>query len=139
MSFAPELRTHAQKVCTLYKKAMRTIEGYYVARYIVRYHQVILRKQFDDNRCVSDAKEQRRLLWVAENELFMKQNPIPPAKFSKSIGLAGGVAYNRVVTPPDWILDYWHPLEKAQYPDYFARRECRKQEYLEKRNNGTLM
>lgn len=44
----------------------------------------------------------------------------------------GGVAYNREVRPPDWVLDYWHPLEKAQYPEYFARREQRKQEYVEK-------
>lgn len=57
----------------------------------------------------------------------------------QSIGLAGGVAYKRIVTPPDWVLDYWHPLEKAQYPEYFARRECRKLEYLEKWRSGTLM
>lgn len=42
----------------------------------------------------------------------------------------GGVAYEREVRPPDWVVDYWHPLEKAQYPEYFARREQRKQEYI---------
>lgn len=42
----------------------------------------------------------------------------------------GGCAYEREVTPPDWVLDYWHPLEKAQYPEYFARREERKKEYV---------
>lgn len=42
----------------------------------------------------------------------------------------GGVAYEREVVPPDWILDYWHPLEKAQYPEYFARRELRKKEFI---------
>lgn len=42
----------------------------------------------------------------------------------------GGVAYDRVVTPPDWVLDYWHPLEKAQYPEYFKKREQRKKEYI---------
>lgn len=42
----------------------------------------------------------------------------------------GGVAYQRVVTPPDWVLDYWHPLEKAQYPEYFKRREERKKEFI---------
>lgn len=40
-----------------------------------------------------------------------------------------GCAYNRDPVAPDWLLDYWHPLEKAQYPDYFARREQRKKEY----------
>lgn len=42
----------------------------------------------------------------------------------------GGVAFEREVIPPDWVLDYWHPLEKAQYPEYFARREKRKEEYV---------
>lgn len=42
----------------------------------------------------------------------------------------GGVAYGREVIPPDWIVDYWHPLEKAQYPEYFARREQRKKEFV---------
>ena len=42
----------------------------------------------------------------------------------------GGLAYGREVELPDWVLDYWHPLEKAQYPDYFARREQRKKEYV---------
>lgn len=43
----------------------------------------------------------------------------------------GGVAYEREVEPPDWVLDYWHPLEKAAYPEYFARREQRKKEYIQ--------
>lgn len=30
----------------------------------------------------------------------------------------------------DAVLDFWHPLEKAQYPEYFARREKRKKEYV---------
>lgn len=42
----------------------------------------------------------------------------------------GGVAYQREVVVPDWVVDYWHPLEKAQYPEYFARREQRKREYV---------
>ena len=28
-------------------------------------------------------------------------------------------------------VDIWHPLERAQYPEYFARREKRKQEFIE--------
>lgn len=27
-------------------------------------------------------------------------------------------------------IDYWHPLEKAQYPKYFATREIRKMEHI---------
>ena len=42
----------------------------------------------------------------------------------------GGCAFERDVEPPDWMLDYWHPLEKAQYPEFFAKREQRKKEYV---------
>ena len=30
------------------------------------------------------------------------------------------------------MLDKWHPLEKAQYPEYFALREIRKKEFVER-------
>jgi len=26
----------------------------------------------------------------------------------------------------------WHPLERQQYPEYFARREQRKKEYIKR-------
>lgn len=42
----------------------------------------------------------------------------------------GGVAFEREVEPPDWVLDYWHPLEKAEYPEYFKKREQRKKEFI---------
>lgn len=42
----------------------------------------------------------------------------------------GGTAYQRECIPPDWVVDSWHPLEKAQYPKYFAKREERKKEYI---------
>ncbi len=43
-----------------------------------------------------------------------------------------GTAWERTeVKPNDQVLDFWHPLEKAQYPDYFARREQRKKEFIE--------
>ncbi|XP_046975604.1 NADH dehydrogenase [ubiquinone] 1 beta subcomplex subunit 9-like [Vanessa cardui] len=139
MVYAPELRTHAQNVCTLYKKAMRQVESYYCARNVVRYQQVILRSRFDANKSVTDGKDQRRLYRVGLHELFMTQHPVPIAKFPRSIGIAGGVAYARVVQPPDWVLDYWHPLEKAQYPEYFKRRETRKCQYIDKWEKGELM
>lgn len=28
---------------------------------------------------------------------------------------------------PEWLLDHWHPTEKAMYPDYFSKREQWKQ------------
>lgn len=44
----------------------------------------------------------------------------------------GGVAYDREYYFPDWLLDTWHPLEKAQYPHYFAQREQRKREFIQR-------
>jgi len=41
-------------------------------------------------------------------------------------------AYEQTVEPPDWVLDFWDPMEKAQYPYYFAKREQRKKEYIER-------
>ncbi|CAG5055043.1 unnamed protein product [Parnassius apollo] len=57
------------------------IESYYVARPVIRYHQVLLRKRFDDNKCVCDPKDQRRLLWLGEHEAFMKKHPLPFGKY----------------------------------------------------------
>ena len=28
-------------------------------------------------------------------------------------------------------MDLWHPMEKAQFPDYFAKRVQMKKEYIE--------
>lgn len=42
-----------------------------------------------------------------------------------------GLLHNRSWKPPDSVVDFWHPLEKAQYPEYFARREQRKAEFIE--------
>ncbi|KAF5301142.1 hypothetical protein FQR65_LT08972 [Abscondita terminalis] len=120
---------------------------------IYRYKAVLMRQQFEENRCVMDQRVAKKLLEMGEEELFQK-NHWAPRKFLFSILLVlpiqeiqwltnsvqisfsvpeapGGVAYLREVHPPDWILDYWHPLEKAQYPEYFARRELRKKEFVE--------
>lgn len=43
----------------------------------------------------------------------------------------GGCAYDRWHAYPDWVMDTWHPYEKAMYPKYFATREKRKLEYIE--------
>lgn len=87
-----------------------------------------MRAKFEENRNLVDFREIETKLAQAEEDLFLKQHP-QPRKFADS---PGGVAFEREVIPPDWILDYWHPLEKAAYPEYFARREQRKEEYLKK-------
>lgn len=42
----------------------------------------------------------------------------------------GGICFERYSDYPDVNLDWWHPLEKAQFPYYFAKREEMKAEYL---------
>ncbi|XP_069683070.1 NADH dehydrogenase [ubiquinone] 1 beta subcomplex subunit 9-like [Periplaneta americana] len=121
------LLSHTKKVCSLYKRALRNLESWYDRREVYRYEAVLLRQRFEEKRNVKDLIEAKQLLEKGESELFNLQH-YQPKKFPKS---PGGTAYLREVVPPDWVLDYWHPLEKAQYPEYFARRELRKKQFIE--------
>ncbi|CAK1541380.1 unnamed protein product [Leptosia nina] len=118
--------TQTQKLGNLYKRALRNLESYYDRRHVYRFQAVLLRERFDKIAALKDQREFNRRLQEEEEALFAIIHPIPK-KFALS---PGGVAYQRVVTPPDWVLDYWHPLEKAQYPEYFKRREERKKEFV---------
>ncbi|XP_022688544.1 NADH dehydrogenase [ubiquinone] 1 beta subcomplex subunit 9-like [Varroa jacobsoni] len=130
MSF-PHLVTHTishkQAICSLYKRALRNLESWYRDRPNYRFHACLLRRDFDKNRDITDFRKAKELLDAGERELWLKQHYLPK-KFPNS---PGGVASERYIQPPDWVLDYWHPLEKAQYPKYFATREKRKLEYIE--------
>ncbi|XP_076449718.1 NADH dehydrogenase [ubiquinone] 1 beta subcomplex subunit 9-like [Babylonia areolata] len=121
--------SHAQRVRRLYKEASRQLQALYgYQRHIFRYHAVVLRARFDENKNEVDMRVAKKLLMEGEKELFLKQHP-QPLKFPLS---PGGVAYAREPHVPDWLLDIWHPYEKAQYPEYFARREIRKREFIER-------
>ncbi|XP_057655071.1 NADH dehydrogenase [ubiquinone] 1 beta subcomplex subunit 9 [Diorhabda carinulata] len=120
------LITHKARVQSLYKRSLRMLENWYDRREVYRYYAVLMRQRFDENKKISDIRIAKDLIAKGEAELFDKQH-WHPRKFPES---PGGVAYGREVPPPDWVLDYWHPLEKAQYPEYFARREQRKKEYV---------
>ncbi|XP_032670869.1 NADH dehydrogenase [ubiquinone] 1 beta subcomplex subunit 9 isoform X2 [Odontomachus brunneus] len=122
-----ELTTHSRKVCSLYKRALRCLADWYHKTDELRYQSVLMRERFDKNKDVKDMRHANNLLQEGEKELFSNQH-YQPIKFANSIG---GCAYGRESHCPDWALDYWHPLEKAMYPKYFARREQMKDEYLE--------
>ncbi|XP_062548140.1 NADH dehydrogenase [ubiquinone] 1 beta subcomplex subunit 9 [Armigeres subalbatus] len=117
---------HTRRVCSLYKKSLRNLESWYDRRHIFRYQAVLMRERFDKNKNEKDPAKISKLVADGERELFETQH-FQPKKFPMS---PGGVAFEREVIPPDWVLDYWHPLEKAQFPEYFARREKRKEEYV---------
>ena len=92
-----------------------------------RYEAVLLRQRFEENHNIRDMRVAKQLLEDGEQELLMKQH-YQPKKSPKS---PGGTAYQREVVPPNWILDYWHPLQKAQYLEYFAHRELCKKQFIE--------
>uniref|UniRef100_A0A0K8RAU1 NADH dehydrogenase [ubiquinone] 1 beta subcomplex subunit 9 n=1 Tax=Ixodes ricinus TaxID=34613 RepID=A0A0K8RAU1_IXORI len=118
--------SHKFQVCSLYKRALRNLEAWCVERDDYRIQAVELRERFENYRHIKDMRIAKALLDQGEEELFQSAHPQlyhPPHG-------PEGVAYGRVVASPDWVLDYWHPLEKAQYPEYFARREERKKEYI---------
>ena len=118
--------SHGQKVCRLYKEALRNLQSYYHYRHIYRYHAVLLRARFDSHKDEKDMRVAKQLLLDGEKELKAKAHP-QRLRFANS---PGGSAYGREPIAPDWLLDLWHPLERAQYPEYFKRREQRKLEYI---------
>ncbi|TDG43350.1 hypothetical protein AWZ03_010218 [Drosophila navojoa] len=117
--------SHKRQVCSLYKRALRNLEAWYDRRDVYRYRAVQMRARFDENKN-KDVAEGMRLLASGQKELFETKH-FQPRNFANS---PGGCAFEREVILPDWVLDYWHPLEKAQYPEYFAKREQRKKEYV---------
>lgn len=122
------LKSHKDKVCSLYKRAIRNNYSRFYLPEDIRYAVVTLRKRFDDNKDIKDMRIAKKLLEEGEKE-YEDELYYQPLKFGFS---PGGINYRREAVVPDWVLDYWHPLEKAQYPEYFALREQRKKEYIER-------
>lgn len=120
------LVTHARKVCQLYKKALRTIESYHVKRHDYRYEAVLLRQRFEENRNIVDARVAKQKLLEGQEEVFRRQH-WEVYQFPNS---PGGICYERYSTPQDFVMDFWDPWEKAMYPQYFAKREEMKKEYV---------
>ncbi|XP_071594470.1 NADH dehydrogenase [ubiquinone] 1 beta subcomplex subunit 9 [Heliangelus exortis] len=113
--------THQQKVLRLYKKSLRHLESWCIYRDKYRYFAVLLRDRFDKNKDVKDMVKATELLRAGEEEFWANQHP-QPYIFPDS---PGGTSYERYecYKIPEWALDFWHPSEKAMYPDYFAKRE----------------
>ncbi|XP_065357429.1 NADH dehydrogenase [ubiquinone] 1 beta subcomplex subunit 9 [Calliphora vicina] len=126
MNIPTGIVTHTRQVQSLYKKALRNLEAWYDRREVYRYRAVQMRHRFEENRKVTDMAKAAQLLAAGEQELFNTQHYQP----IKQANSPGGCAFERDVEPPDWVLDYWHPLEKAQYPEFFAKREQRKKEFV---------
>lgn len=122
-------------------------------RHDFRYQAVLLRDRFDQTANITDMHKAKKLLLDGEAELWEKSH-FQRIRFAHA---PGGPAYDRKRYIPDWVsicvathihpslrtnlnwevlwfkvLDTWHPYEKAAFPDYFARREMRKKEFIER-------
>lgn len=123
----PPVYSHAQRVKKLYKLAIRNLESWYDRREVYRYMTALMRARFDRDGRVKNQSTAKSLLEEGEKQLksnlhwHMRKFPATPY----------GSAYEREVPPPDWALDMWHPLERAQYPTYFAKREEMKKKFVE--------
>uniref|UniRef100_A0A8C6TU45 NADH dehydrogenase [ubiquinone] 1 beta subcomplex subunit 9 n=1 Tax=Neogobius melanostomus TaxID=47308 RepID=A0A8C6TU45_9GOBI len=113
--------SHHQKVLRLYKKSLRHLESWCIFRDKYRFYACLLRARFDENKAEKDMVKATMLLKAGEEEFWSNQHP-QPYIFPDS---PGGTSYERYecYKVPEWMLDHWHPSEKAMYPDYFSKRE----------------
>uniref|UniRef100_C1BNZ1 NADH dehydrogenase [ubiquinone] 1 beta subcomplex subunit 9 n=1 Tax=Caligus rogercresseyi TaxID=217165 RepID=C1BNZ1_CALRO len=117
--------THAQRVCRLYKRAVRNIEDYELNRLEARFQSLHLRQRFEKTRKETDLRVLAAMLEAGEREYFEKKHPVP----FRFLNDPGALAHEREVESPDHLLDLWHPWEKANFMDYFEKRENMKKGY----------
>ena len=126
-----ELISHTRRVCSLYKRMSRDIDFWQEDLFEARFNKLVLRSKFDKNKNIKDVRAAKALLdETEENFLSNQQHPYhahgqPVHAYSKE-----GIAYGRNLESPDYVMDNYHPLEKAQYPYYYAKREAMKEEYI---------
>lgn len=119
--------THKTMVCSLYKRCCRNVEAWSLQRTDIRFEMVMMRHKFDLNKDV-DMRVGKKLVADGEDLLFQEMHPMRK-QFPTS---PGGVAHMREPKWLDWLCDYWDPIEKAQYPKYFAKREMWKKERIDR-------
>lgn len=125
-----DLISHTRRVCSLYKKMYRNIDFAEEDFFEGRFQKLKLRAKFDQFKDVKDMRKAKALLQLGLEEFNREAHPDhihgPPLHaHSKE-----GIAYDRNKISPDYVMDYYHPLEKAQYPYYYAKREQMKDEYI---------
>lgn len=126
-----ELVSHTRRVCALYKKMSRDIQYWEPDFFEARFKKLQLRQKFDSYKDIKDTRQARAIYEAAEKKFRLQDihvyhahgQPLHP--YSKE-----GIAYGRNEESPDSVMDFYHPLEKARYPWYFAKREQMKDEYI---------
>lgn len=116
--------THSQRVCRLYKKALRNLEMGARDRAVFRFAAVLMRDRFDQTNKEKDMRKLVAMVEEGEEELWKNQF-FQPAFFKND---PNGILYQREPLMEDRNLDIWHPWEKVLYKNYFDTREQRKLE-----------
>uniref|UniRef100_A0A3B4YUZ3 NADH dehydrogenase [ubiquinone] 1 beta subcomplex subunit 9 n=1 Tax=Stegastes partitus TaxID=144197 RepID=A0A3B4YUZ3_9TELE len=113
--------THQQKVLRLYKRSLRHLESWCIFRERYRFYACLMRARFEEHKNEKDMVKATMLLKLGEEEFWDDQHS-QPYIFPDS---PGGTSYERYdcYKADEWVLDTWHPSEKAMYPDYFSKRE----------------
>jgi len=127
-----DVQSHTRRVQSLFKRICKNEESWSKERPEIRYRLALVRAEFEKHRHVKDMRVAKMLLDEGERQLWLNIHP-QPKKFAF---VPGGVCFERYHEYPDWHCDYWHPLEKARYPHYFAKRELRKKQYIEMWEKG---
>lgn len=134
-AFKRDFVSHTRRVQNLYKRCVRNEESFHSDKAEIAYVWATVRAEFEKHRHVRDLRVAKMLMEEGERRLFEHLHPSP----KKFIFSPGGLMFEREHIYCDSHLDIWHPLEKAQYPYYFERREQLKKEYIqnwEKDNPG---
>lgn len=122
--------SHSNRVCSLYKRMIR--DQYWKYDYMdARFNCLKIRAEFDKNKNIKDTRKAKLMLLKAEEEFVDNMHPhykmgVETLPFSKD-----GISYSREELFPDYVMDFYSPIEKSLYPHFFAKREAMKREYLE--------
>jgi len=117
--------THSQRVCRLYKRALRQTLDVSFDHAAFRFAATVLRARFDETIPEKDMRVQTARLNDAEVELRAAFQP-DPSIFKND---PGGICYRRAYPYIDCLFDKYHPWEKVMLADFFDRREELKKEY----------
>jgi len=117
--------THAQRVCRLYKLALKTSYSQTPHRHDWRYNCAIIRGRFEETRKEKDLRKLAAMVEAGEEEVWQNQ----PATMFTYRDDEDGITYSRQAHIEDSVLDFWHPWERANYIDYFKKREEMKADY----------
>lgn len=125
-----DLVSHTRRVCSLYKQMLIDIDWWEDDFFEARFKKLKLRAEFDKHMHIKDAREAKALVEKYEQVFQDNIHPYHAAGIERQPFSKEGISYMRNLESPDYVMDWWHPLNKAQFPYYFAKREAMKDDYI---------